>query len=203
MLLLIIGGVGSGKSAYAMKWARSLGRESIRFSCPPFPIDGNRLDYEEDSLSAGLAWKELAADSAMASSIDRINRESNVYLADRRVLVVDSLSGWFRAAIGHAKAAGQEPHALERPGEGTIRELLEALLAYQGKRIVVAEEPYCGLCHDPWERLYAVELARAVRILAEESHAVYRLTAGMASEVKGHRVKRGNQTDEHLYPNRR
>jgi adenosylcobinamide kinase/adenosylcobinamide-phosphate guanylyltransferase len=204
MLLLILGGVGSGKSSYAAQWAVSLGRESIRFGCPPFPDKAGEsgVPYSLPQGEARYAWTELAADSSMAAKFDLINHESNIFRADRRVLVVDSLSGWLRSEVSQARAAGIVP---EHPGRldpsGPPGRLLESLLAFQGKRIVVSEEPSAGLASDPWERWYAEELAAAVRRLAEESHAVYRLTAGLAAELKGHRVKRRKSKDEHLYPN--
>jgi adenosylcobinamide kinase / adenosylcobinamide-phosphate guanylyltransferase len=202
VLLLIIGGIGSGKSAYAVQWARSLGREAIRFSCPPFPNGGGRIPLFPEHDGSGFAWKEMSADAAMAANLNIINHESNIFRADRRVLIVDSLSGWLRGSVQRAKQSGLEPAALGGRGEGSPRELLDALLSFQGKRIVVTEEAAAGLADDPWERWFASELALAVRMLADESHALYRITAGWASEVKGHRVKRGNTKDEHLYPNR-
>nr|WP_255570467.1 bifunctional adenosylcobinamide kinase/adenosylcobinamide-phosphate guanylyltransferase [Cohnella sp. CFH 77786] len=190
-MLLLIGGIGSGKSAYASEWARTLGREAIRFSCPTFPNGGSANPLPPEPEPSSFAWTELAADGTMAAAIHRINRESNIFRADRRVLLVDSLSGWLRASIGRARGAGLEPEALSGNGGALLGELLDALLAYQGKRIVVTEEAAAGLAEDPWERLFAMELARAVRVLARESHAVYRLTAGLASEVKGRQVKWG------------
>ncbi|WP_276354698.1 bifunctional adenosylcobinamide kinase/adenosylcobinamide-phosphate guanylyltransferase [Cohnella caldifontis] len=189
MLLLILGGVGSGKSAYAAQWAQSLGREAIRLSCPAFPGEGSPPPRTEaEPGPTGFVWKEWTADETLDAVITRINLESNLFRADRRVLVVDSLSGWLRAALRRDRIAGARPGT---PGDGDdtpLRRVVQAILAYQGKRIVVSEEPYAGLADDPWERRYAGELAEAVRRLAGESHAVYRLTAGFASELKGRRV---------------
>ena len=193
MILLIVGGIGSGKSAFAEHWARTLGREAIRFSCPPWPDRGSGTAAPAaGSDPYGFVWKEMEAGPALAAKLSIVNRESNIFRADRRVIVVDSLSGWQRARIQRAKEAGMKPEGLGAGGAGSLGELLASILAYQGKRIVVSEEATAGLAEDPWERLYAQELAHAIRTLAEESHALYRLTAGLAMEVKGHRVKRGD-----------
>ncbi len=195
MLLLVLGGIGSGKSAYAALWAASLGREAIRLSCPTFPGGIAPVPDLPRPAAAGFAWREMEADENLAATLNRINRESNIFRADRRVLVVDSLSAWLRGSLHRDKQAGKEPAGLD--------EVLKALLSYEGKRIVVCEEAWAGLAEDPWERKFAGELARAVRLLAEESHAVYRMTAGFAAELKGYQVKRGNLQDENIHPNRR
>jgi adenosyl cobinamide kinase/adenosyl cobinamide phosphate guanylyltransferase len=151
---------------------------------------------------SGFAWHERPADSSLAATLNRINRESNIFRADRRVLVVDSLSGWLRDYLLRARQAGCDPGGPEDWAASPLQEVTAALLSFQGKRIVVSEEASAGLAEDPWERRYAWELAAAIRRLAEESHAVYRLTAGFAAELKGHRVNRGRTKDENLYPNR-
>lgn len=202
MLLLIVGGIASGKSAYAEQWAATLGREAIRLSCPSYP-DDNRLNRSSGISDASVfSWIEMPADERISATLHRINRESNVFRADRRVLVLDSLSGWLRGQARRARSAGREPADMNPDEPGSLRELVEALLLYEGKRIVVTEEAAIGLAEDPWERWYAAELAAAVRRLSEESHTLYRVTAGLAAEVKGYRVKRRNRIDEHIYPYR-
>lgn len=206
MLLLIAGGIASGKSDYASRWAMSLAREAILLSCPAFPGDGRGpqgFPSPEAMARTGFSLTEMPADAGLADTLNLINRESNIFRADRRVIVLDSLSGWLRARVRQAKLQGLEPADGAGTGSGGLRDVLDALLSFQGKRVVVTEEAAVGLGEDPWERWYASGLAGAIRELAEESHAVYRLTAGMAVQLKGQRVKRGIPKDEHLYPNGR
>jgi adenosylcobinamide kinase / adenosylcobinamide-phosphate guanylyltransferase len=203
MLLLIMGGMASGKSTYAAEWALSLGHEAIRLSCPPFPDEGitEPLPAPENKRE-GFAWMEMAADRDLASSLQLINRQSNIYRAETRVLIIDSLSGWLRGWASRAKETGWGPGAPEPDVGDSLRAVLSALLSFEGKRIVITEEVMLGLAADPWDRWYAAELSAAVRLLAEKSHSVYRLTAGMAAEVKGHRVKRGIPKHEPIYTDR-
>ncbi|QJD87565.1 bifunctional adenosylcobinamide kinase/adenosylcobinamide-phosphate guanylyltransferase [Cohnella herbarum] len=207
MLWLITGGIGSGKSAFADELAYVVGREGIRLSCPPFPemlieaaIKGTDMDTEMGSdIRPDFPWTRSDADETLAKKLNAINLDSNFYRADRRVVVIDSLSGWLRGVYRRIEA--QLPEAEERI-EAEWREALEAILAFQGRVIVVTEELSAGLSMNVREQGYAYRLANANRKLMESSEIVYRMTAGMATELKGYRLKRGSKTDENLYPDR-
>ncbi|CAI6046175.1 bifunctional adenosylcobinamide kinase/adenosylcobinamide-phosphate guanylyltransferase [Cohnella sp. JJ-181] len=204
MLLLVTGGTGSGKSAYARRLAESLGREAIAFTCPAWPprrtgeSAGSGLSPSDDRLRRGPAadargtasgrrgfsWTHVPADGDCAQALHRVNLDSNPYRAERRTLVLDSLSGWLRHRV------------LERsPDDGTMEEtaaaageLLTALLEFEGILIVVTEEAAAGLVFDPRERTYIRLLAESNQRLAAASHTIYRLSYGMAETVRGERL---------------
>ncbi|XID93252.1 bifunctional adenosylcobinamide kinase/adenosylcobinamide-phosphate guanylyltransferase [Paenibacillaceae bacterium WGS1546] len=188
MLWLVTGGIAGGKSAFAAELARRLGKEGIRLYCPPFPergvVSGDAAPKEPDG---DFLWTSSDADGALARKIHRINTDSNFFRAERRVLVLDSLSGWLR---GLYRRAEQDGHGQGETLDGLWRETLEALLSFEGKVIVVTEEPLAGLALDERTMEYAYRLAEANRLLAETAVAVYRLTFGTATEVKGYRVER-------------
>ncbi|MFD0671577.1 bifunctional adenosylcobinamide kinase/adenosylcobinamide-phosphate guanylyltransferase [Cohnella sp. GCM10027633] len=206
MLWLITGGIASGKTQFARRLAASVGKEGIRMGCAAFPApvgdDAGTLDSRaSDRSGSAFQWLHAEADASLAAKLRSVNRESNPFLADRRVLVVDSLSGWLRGAIGEARTA--DAAALESQVAEAFGEVMDELLSYQGRLIVVAEEPAAGLHMDAWTQWYAFRLAGAIRALSERSRAVYRLTAGIATEVKGYRVNREDYEDENLYKNGR
>ncbi|RED63851.1 bifunctional adenosylcobinamide kinase/adenosylcobinamide-phosphate guanylyltransferase [Cohnella lupini] len=200
MLWLITGGIGSGKTEFANELARSLGREGIVLACPPFPdrplSEQRQAEWANDPE---FPWTHSDADETLAHKLTAINMESNIFRADRRVLVVDSLSGWLRGLYMRMENTLTDDEAAV---DGVWHEALAAILSYEGKMIVVTEEPANGLSINRREQGYAYRLAAANRVLLEASACLYRMTAGMATEVKGYRLKRGKSTNENIYTDR-
>jgi len=199
MLWLITGGIGSGKSDFAEQLALTVGHEGIRLLCPPFPIRYSAANNETGSLQAGFRWTFVDADETLAYKLNAINMESNIFRADRRVLVVDSLSGWLRGL--YHRVEDNHPDA-EAAISDAWQDILTAIRSFEGKMIVITEDVAAGLSLSSRERSYAYRLAEANRLLLESCTTIYRMTAGMATEVKGYRLKRGNMTDENIYKNR-
>jgi adenosylcobinamide kinase/adenosylcobinamide-phosphate guanylyltransferase len=199
MLWLITGGIGSGKSAFADDLALTLGHEGIKLYCPPFPQLNPHHSHDSQKDRAAFTWIVIDADENLADKLNAINLESNIFRADRRVLVIDSLSGLLRRII--LEAASDDPDVVVRI-EALWQNVMTAIIAYEGKMIVVTEEISAGLTFSPLEQWYGYRLAEASRLLSEESRIHYRLIAGVASEVKGYRVKRRHIRDENIYPDR-
>jgi adenosylcobinamide kinase/adenosylcobinamide-phosphate guanylyltransferase len=199
MLWLITGGVGCGKSAFAEDLALTLGREGIRLSCPPFPQQLPQVRPFESESHPEFPWTISEADETLADKLNAINLESNIFRADRRVLVIDSLSGWLRATFHRVPV--DVPDAEARI-DANWQEVLTAILSFQGKMIVITEDTSAGLSLSLQEQLYLYKLAEANRKLFEASCILYRITAGMATEVKGYRVKRRNLAHENIYTDR-
>lgn len=203
MLWLIIGGIASGKSLFAERLAASVGRAGIQMhDLHGRPAPGMGTSVSESAAGAaaaggkgfpdkdGFAWLRTEADASLASKLRAVNRESNPFRSDR-VVVVDSLSGWLRDRFLDAGPAGTPPsEPIPSSVDLALEELMGELLSFQGKLIVVSEEPALGLFRDAWAEGYAYRLAGAQRRLSERSRKTYRLTAGIASEVKGYRVAR-------------
>ncbi|MCD9024219.1 bifunctional adenosylcobinamide kinase/adenosylcobinamide-phosphate guanylyltransferase [Cohnella silvisoli] len=199
MLWLVTGGIGCGKSAFAEELALTVGREGIRLACSSFPGISTVAFYEEKGAHSDFSWTHSQADETLAHKLNAINLESNFFRADRRVIVIDSLSGWLREIYHRTEAAIPDAEARI---EADWQEVLSAIFAYQGKMIVVTEDITAGLSLSSRELTYAYRLAAANRLLLEASNTVYRMSAGMATEVKGYRLKRGNLTHENIYPDR-
>ncbi|WP_147423848.1 bifunctional adenosylcobinamide kinase/adenosylcobinamide-phosphate guanylyltransferase [Cohnella endophytica] len=187
MLWTITGGIGSGKSVFAEELARTVGHEGIRLSCSPFPGNENRTDSLACSSrnDASFLWAESDADDMLANKLNSINLESNIFRADRRVLLLDSLSGWLRGL--YYRIDDRQPEAEDRI-EAAWEQALKAIFSFEGKLIVVTEEAFGGLSVSARELSYARRLSKANRRLTEESKVFYRMTSGMATEVKGYRI---------------
>ncbi|OXS53890.1 hypothetical protein B1A99_28755 [Cohnella sp. CIP 111063] len=221
MLWLVIGGIGCGKSAFADELGLAVGREGIRLSCPSFPLGEPPIVPGETGESRFYKTRS-EADETLPGKINAINLESNFFRAERRVVVVDSLSGWLRASFARSAGRGKgvgfkaeqttEVNGAE-PGRGTEidgagieavrwRETIDAILAFEGRIIVVTEEPAAGLNPSPGELEYARRLAEANRELLQASRSVYRMTAGMAMELKGYRMKERSSRNENIHADR-
>jgi len=225
MLWLVFGGIGCGKSVFADELALAVGREGIRLSCPSFPLGETLIPGETGESRFYKTRSE--ADETLPGKINAINLESNFFRAERRVVVVDSLSGWLRASFTRSAGRGTEidgvrmkveqmtevdaagfelSRRMESDGAGIEaarwRETLDAILAFEGRMIVVTEEPAAGLNPSPEELEYARRLSEANRELLQASHSVYRMTAGMAMELKGYRLKGRGNRDENIHADR-
>ena len=115
MLWLVIGGIACGKSAFADELALAVGREGIRLSCPSFP--GGEAAIPVLSDSPGFYRTRSEADETLPGKIEAINMESNFFRAERRVVVVDSLSGWLRASFARSTGQGTR-HASDGLSDG-------------------------------------------------------------------------------------
>jgi len=200
MLWLVIGGIGCGKSAFADELAHAVGREGIRLSCPSFPCESDEFAGMADAN--GFYRTMTAADETLPSKINAINLEPNFYRAERRVVVVDGLAGWLRASFARTIDDGQGSLDSLNIEVARFRETIEAILSFEGKIIVVTEEPAAGLNLSYRELEYVRRLAEANRVLLEASRSVYRMTAGMAVEIKGYRLKGRFEGNEDLYADR-
>jgi adenosylcobinamide kinase/adenosylcobinamide-phosphate guanylyltransferase len=187
MLWLITGGIGCGKSEFAADLALSLGREAIRLSCPSFP-NYSALEQREEEDHANFSWTHSDADEALANKLNAINLESNIFRADRRVIVIDSLSGWLRGLFLRIHTETPESEAQI---EAEWQEVLKSILCYHGQMVVITEDIAAGLSTSSRELAFMYKLAAANRLLLKASHTIYRMTAGMATEVKGYRLIRG------------
>ncbi|WP_239614898.1 bifunctional adenosylcobinamide kinase/adenosylcobinamide-phosphate guanylyltransferase [Cohnella mopanensis] len=199
MLWLITGGIGTGKTAFADELANTVGHEGIWLSCPPFPEDQVNAKKLGESGYSEFLWTYSDADEALANKLNAINLESNFFRADRRVIVIDSLSGWLRGLYGRV-----EPDAANAGDriDAEWQEVMAAILSFEGKVIIVTEDTLSGLSMSSREREFSYRLAAANRVLLDAGTTLYRMTAGMATEVKGYRLKRRNVRDENIYSDR-
>lgn len=186
MIIGATGHTGSGKTTFLLDYAMSLGREGILLTTginpevimPKLP---NRM---------GFKWEVVDTTLDLPSILNRINWESNIFRADRRVIVIKDISGYL-TACHHSLA--DETAGIEEYEERMNRyrmELEDAIIAFQGKVCVVSNEPssLTPFMSDR-ERCFHKQLAAFNLHMAEHSHAWYWLSSGRAVEMR----KRSNR----------
>ncbi|MCR8843809.1 bifunctional adenosylcobinamide kinase/adenosylcobinamide-phosphate guanylyltransferase [Paenibacillus sp. SC116] len=187
MIIGVTGHVASGKTSFVLRYAASFGREGL------FVMVGSSSSPEHEAFEGerGFRWKTVKADTLLPQVMDVINRESNVFRADRRVVVIDGADRYFTAV--HEQLSEQQYLSDEQYEQFMYekRLLLEyAVSSYQGKLFVVTGDP--GTI-TPFmtkrERCYHMQLAQFNRVLAEQSHQWFRMSAGLVHELRGNKFR--------------
>lgn len=170
MLITVTGGIGSGKTRFALKYAAGISREGVYLST------GDHDPVIPELPSAHYRAIHAGNGQHLTEVITQINRESNLFLADQRIVIVDSLTSWmatgFRATedLNHQRAETQL--------------LLDALLSYQGKLLVITNEMHGTLHPTEEERIFTARMASVNRMLQTRAEKMYMLVSGLAIDLK-------------------
>ncbi|MDK8183082.1 adenosylcobinamide-phosphate guanylyltransferase [Paenibacillus sp. UMB4589-SE434] len=183
MIIGVTGHVGSGKTSFMLRYASSFGREGL------FVVAGlNDIPAMEGTDS--FRWKVIdvlgAKGKLLPAVLDRINCEANIFRADRRVLVVDSIAGYFAACHHELLADSLITGEMYRHGLEEYRKQLErALFSYQGNIFIISAEPAeLTPFMSTNERVYHEQLGAFNRSVGLKCHQWFVMTAGMAVDVK-------------------
>lgn len=190
MIIGITGGHGSGKTSFALSYAAGFGREGLYLSTLHTSLPDGMPD------SSRCRWQHLQAGEELPGLLHRINEESNLFRAERRVVVVDSVTSYLagvHAQLWKKRPEGdnEEYDAIYIEEIAAARKLLqEALFAFQGKLFLITNDPpaYTPFT-DPKEQSYIIEHAALNRELARRSHQWFRLESGMPEEVSARRFR--------------
>ncbi|MCY9516681.1 bifunctional adenosylcobinamide kinase/adenosylcobinamide-phosphate guanylyltransferase [Paenibacillus apiarius] len=187
MIIGVTGGAGSGKTPFALKYAATFGREGLYVVTHATPLP--------DAMPAPphFTWQTIHTEYSLPAVLHRINEESNLYRAERRVLVIDSLTSYLCAA--HQRFMQEHAGSIS-DGDymemitAAREELQHALLSFQGKVFVITDEPpgYTAFT-DRKERCYITQHAALNLELARRSHQWFRLTAGIPEELSATRFR--------------
>lgn len=190
MIIGITGGHGSGKTSFALSYAAGFGREGLYLSTLHISLPDGMPD------SSRCRWQHLQAGEELPGLLHRINEESNLFRAERRVVVVDSITSYLAGV--HAQLWKKRPEGDNEEYDAIYIEeivaarkrLQEALFAFQGKLFLITNDPpaYTPFT-DPKEQSYIIEHAALNRDLARRSHQWFRLEAGMPEEVSARRFR--------------
>ena len=177
-LILILGGVRSGKSAYAQRLAETLGGESVLFVATAEALD--------DEMHARIAahrrdrpapWHTLEAPRGVAEALEGAHD-------GERVVVLDCVTVWVSNLL---LACGEEPdaRAAEDAVQGEVARYLAAVERSSATHIAVSNEVGLGVVPPyPLGRLYRDLLGRANQMLAARAARVLLLVAGLPLDVK-------------------
>ncbi|MGZ9583439.1 bifunctional adenosylcobinamide kinase/adenosylcobinamide-phosphate guanylyltransferase [Paenibacillus marinisediminis] len=179
MIIGVTGHVGSGKTSYILRYAASFGREglvvTVGHALLPVDLPGN----------GSFRWKTVTSDIELPAVLERINRESNLFRADRRVVVIKSVADYLASChrLIMQTEAGIEVY---RERMSAYREQLEnAAFSYQGMLFIVSNEPasLTPFMSDQ-ERCFHEQLAAFNRHAAKHSHQWFWMSSGMAIELR-------------------
>ncbi|QOS77831.1 bifunctional adenosylcobinamide kinase/adenosylcobinamide-phosphate guanylyltransferase [Paenibacillus sp. JNUCC31] len=175
MLITVTGGIGSGKTRFALGYAARISREGIYLST------GDHDPVIPELPSAHYRAIQAGNGQHLTEVLHQINRESNLFLADKRIVIVDSLTAWM--AAGFRASDDLDHQRLE------TQLLLDALLSYQGKLLVITNEMHGSLYPSEEERIFAARMASVNRALQKHSEQMYILVSGLAVDLKAQKMR--------------
>lgn len=175
-LVLVLGGVRSGKSRFAQELAQRLGGEDVLFVATAEAGDAEmsrRIDHHRRSRPA--AWKTLEQPRETGRALLELEDSPPVILVDCLTLLVSNL---LLQSDGDAETA-------ERRVSAEIEALIAAARQRSATMIIVSGEVGQGLVPEsPLGRMFRDLLGWANQSLAAEAEATYLMVAGLAVEVK-------------------
>ena len=185
-LILVLGGVRSGKSSFAEELAAHLG-EKVLFVATALPLDGDmRKRIERHQQERPQGWQTLEASTQVGKALQ-------AHLGDAQVVLLDCLTVLVANLMTSAspRAPGEEMSAedLEKRVSEELEGLLGALKRNEVSLIVVSNEVGMGVVPPyPSGRVYRDALGRANQYLAQRADQVYILFAGIPVELKSLRA---------------
>ncbi len=177
-LILITGGVRSGKSSFAEKLAAKLGEKIV------FIATAQALDEEmEDRITQHRAnrpfhWKTYEEPYQVAQVIQQVGQSTEVVLVDCLTLLISNLMQDYREGSSNEDLA----HKIIRKIEKIIQESLKC----QATIIIVSNEVGLGLVPaNPMGRFFRDMLGKANQLIAAQSNRVYLMVSGIPLLIKG------------------
>jgi adenosylcobinamide kinase/adenosylcobinamide-phosphate guanylyltransferase len=177
-LILVLGGVRSGKSDYAEELAQSLGQAQVLFVATAEAGDAEmarRIAAHQQSRPA--SWRTFEASHSIGEAIQRQIGDAAVVLVDCITLLVSNVM----LALGDDPDAAQAEQAVQDEIQG----LLQTCRRNPITCIAVSNEVGLGVVPEHrLGRLYRDLLGKANQALAAQADEVYLMVAGLAVELK-------------------
>lgn len=178
-LILVLGGVRSGKSAFAERLALQRGKERVLYLATGQAWDDemqNRIRLHQKRRPAG--WTTCEEPLALDKAAERLDGV--------RVVLVDSLSGWIANLLMSRPEAEWHTQAVR----DEIAERTEALLAVCRRSpvdwILVSDETGLGgVAATPLGRAFQDAAGWANQLAAAQADEVYFVAAGIPMRWKG------------------
>ncbi len=177
-LILVLGGARSGKSAFAQRLAREIGRDKVLFVATAEAGDAEmRERIEKHRRERPPAWRTLEVTRHVGTAIATQVADAQVVLVDCWTLLVSNI------LLDQGESSpGAE---VELAVTAEVTELLHASESAETTFIVVSNEVGLGLVPPtPLGRLYRDLLGRANQTLAASADHVYLLVAGLAVDLR-------------------
>lgn len=164
---LILGGVRSGKSAYALAQANELEGSKAFIATAEALDDEMALRVERHKAERGPAWATFEEPIGIAPLLDGLAEQYSI-------IVVDCLTLW----VSNIMHAGKDLDV-------EFAALLSALAPGSGRLYLVSNEVGMGIVPDsPLARDYRDALGTLNRMIAQAAQRVVLMVAGIPMEVK-------------------
>ncbi|WP_166242200.1 bifunctional adenosylcobinamide kinase/adenosylcobinamide-phosphate guanylyltransferase [Paenibacillus turpanensis] len=184
MVVLVTGGARSGKSSFAEKYAAKLGSEGIYVATAQAydeEMQHRIALHAKRRNEAGFPWLTVEKPFELAELLQQINKESNLFRFEKRVILVDCMTLWLSNWLLRFEHEEQCEEAVMQK----IERMCEVLRDYQGPVVLVTNEVGYGIVPE-------YKLGRRFRDLsgwmnqrlASISKEVFLVTAGIPIELK-------------------
>jgi adenosylcobinamide kinase/adenosylcobinamide-phosphate guanylyltransferase len=183
-LILVTGGVRSGKSNYAEQLARNLG-QPVLYIATALPFDGEmqeRIAHHRARRPAD--WDTWEAYRDLRTIFDRPDQTYPVLLVDCLTILV---SNWLleRDAAGGEKWETIAPQELEQMIQAELRAFLDAAGQHGATVIMVTNEVGAGIVpENKLARLFRDIAGRINQTVAARADEVYLLVCGLPVKIK-------------------
>ncbi len=177
-LILITGGVRSGKSSFAETLAGNLGQK-IAFIATAQSLDKemeNRI--AQHRANRPIHWKTYEEPYRVTQVIQKVEQKTEVILIDCLTLLVSNLMQDYQEGVSNKSLADNII--------GEIGEIVRESLKCSATVIIVSNEVGLGLVPaNPMGRFYRDILGKANQMIASQSDWVYLLVASIPMQIKG------------------
>ena len=169
-IIFILGGARSGKSSYAIRLAKEVGKQAA-FIATCLPLDEEmkeRINLHKKGRPS--AWRTFEEPEDIAAVLMKIG-------ANFKIVIIDCLTLWLSNLI----SAGLDDNAIEdRAGK-----IFKALKAMQCKSIIVSNEVGLGIIpSNPLARRFRDLAGRINQLAAGQADEVVLMQAGIPVKIK-------------------
>ncbi|MCM3783307.1 bifunctional adenosylcobinamide kinase/adenosylcobinamide-phosphate guanylyltransferase [Neobacillus mesonae] len=174
MLIMVTGGVSSGKTRFALSYASRLARDGIYVTANDFAESPDKM-----KAPARLRTIHMSSEHSLPDLLDHINRESNLFAAERRIVIIDSLTAWLEGEMRECWNTQDRMRLRDK-----VDYMKEVVSSYQGIILIVTNEMHGSFHPSEEEKLFVSWMAEMNRLIASRSDQVFLLTSGIATEIR-------------------
>jgi adenosylcobinamide kinase / adenosylcobinamide-phosphate guanylyltransferase len=177
-LILILGGMRSGKSDFAQTLASEIGGNAVIFVATAEPYDSEmQRRIERHRADRPAEWLTVEEPLHLSEAI----RVASGAAADRGTVVIDCITLW----VSNLLLAAPGNNLSDETVNDCVKRLLDQYQSGHSSWIVVSNEVGQGIIPDnALARRYADLLGRANRAIAAQADKVLLMVAGLPVDVK-------------------